>query len=109
MIYTILSSYLVIFYAMICFQLRQFHLVSQREFVAAMSGFLSTRFSLFISELTPEIRSDDWLSFVPGSVAEGVRRLSSKREERDQQTLDSQTEDDYQVYALSDLTIVFYL
>eukprot|EP01038_Epipyxis_sp_PR26KG_P010868 gene10868-14586_t len=58
-----------------------FKFITQKQFISSMSGFLSIRLSLFISEVTKEIRSDDWLSFVPGSVAEGVRRYKDKSKE----------------------------
>lgn len=53
-------------------------LISQQQFVSAMSGFLTTRFSIFLGEVTKEIRTEDWIGLVPGSLAVVIRSQLQK-------------------------------
>jgi hypothetical protein len=53
----------------------------QQEFVSAMSGFLTVRFSIFLSEVTKEIRTEDWIGLVPGSLAVVIRNQWLKDKE----------------------------
>lgn len=64
-----------------------FKLVPQSQFVSAMSGFLTVRFSIFLSEVVKEIRTEDWIGFVPGSVAIVIRNQWLKEKEERNATL----------------------
>ena len=59
------------------------HLISQQQFVCAMSGFLTSRFSIFLGEVTKEIRIDDWIGLVPGSLAVVIRSQLQKQRQDD--------------------------
>ena len=58
-----------------------FHLLDTEQFLPAIFGFLTYRVALFATEVATDITSDDWLSFLPGSLAEGFR-LRKKLEEQ---------------------------
>ena len=47
--------------------------IPQSQFVSSMGGFLTVRFSIFLSEVTKEIRLEDWIGLVPGSLAIAIR------------------------------------
>ena len=54
-----------------------FQLVSRQQFLGVAAGFLSNRVALFLTEIRAEMRTEDLLSIVPGSLAESYRQ--SKR------------------------------
>ena len=58
-------------------ELQPFQLVSRQQFLGVASGFLSNRIALFLTEIRAEMRTEDILSIVPGSLAETYRQ--SKR------------------------------
>lgn len=49
-------------------------LLSKQEFLGAAAGFITYMVALIITEVGGEIQLEDWLSILPGSIAEGVRR-----------------------------------
>lgn len=54
---------------------KPFQIVTKMQYIYAISGFLTYRVSIFLSEVIPEMRIDDLLGILPGSVAEGLRQL----------------------------------
>jgi len=50
-----------------------FNILSRENFLGAVAGFLTYRVALFATEVATEVRTEDWLSVVPGSFAEGYR------------------------------------
>lgn len=48
-------------------------LIPQVQYIALMAGFTTNRISVFIDEVTKEIRTEDFLGFLPGSVGIGLR------------------------------------
>lgn len=54
-----------------------FHLLEKDEFLAAIAGFLTHRFTLFYTEILGQMTQSDWLSFLPGSFAETFRQKES--------------------------------
>ena len=51
-----------------------FQLLDKTEFLATMAGFLTNRLAFLVSEVAAEIRTEDVLSIVPGSMAEAYRQ-----------------------------------
>eukprot|EP01039_Chlorochromonas_danica_P009627 gene9627-10642_t len=60
------------------------HLLPQKDFLAAMGGFLTLRLTLFLSEVAKEFRLGDILEVLPGSTAIVLKRLLLIREEENQ-------------------------
>lgn len=58
--------------------IQPFEFVSREQFIASMAGFLTYRVSIFVSEVVPDLRMDDILSIMPGSVAEGYRQFKDR-------------------------------
>ncbi len=58
-------------------KIEPFHLLDREQWLPAMGGFLTYRLSLFATEVATELKLDDILGILPGSVAEGIR-LSQK-------------------------------
>lgn len=56
-------------------QIVQFQSLSKEQFLGAAAGFLTHRVSLLVTEVLSEIKVEDWLSILPGSIAETFRRL----------------------------------
>lgn len=52
-------------------------IVKKSQYLAAISGFLTYRISLFVSEILPDLKIDDVMGILPGSIAEGYRQLKS--------------------------------
>lgn len=50
-----------------------FSIVPRDNFLGAIAGFLTYRLALFATEVATELRTEDLLSVVPGSFAEGYR------------------------------------
>lgn len=48
--------------------------LSKEQFLAAAAGFLTYRLAIFASEIAKEIRTEDFLSIIPGSAAEMFRQ-----------------------------------
>lgn len=48
--------------------------LSRDQFLAAAAGFLTYRLAIFVSEIASEVRTEDWLSMMPGSAAEMYRQ-----------------------------------
>jgi hypothetical protein len=61
----------------------RFHFVSREEFLGAMGGFLTLRVALFANEVRRELRGEDLLGFVPGSLATALRLLFTDRKVED--------------------------
>jgi hypothetical protein len=59
--------------------IQPFEFVTREQFLASMSGFLTYRVSIFVSEVVPDLRVDDILSIMPGSVAEGYRQFKDNK------------------------------
>ena len=59
-----------------------FNIVSKENFLGAIAGFLSYRVALFATEVATEVRTEDWLSIIPGSFAEGYR-ISKELKEKE--------------------------
>jgi hypothetical protein len=55
-----------------------FQIVSRNQFLPAIAGFLTYRLSLFISEIVPDLKFDDVMGILPGSVAEGYRQMKGQ-------------------------------
>ena len=51
-----------------------FQSLSKEEFLGAAAGFLTYRLAVLVSEVASEVRTEDWLSILPGSIAESYRR-----------------------------------
>lgn len=58
--------------------IQPFEFVTREQFIAAMAGFLTYRVSIFVSEVVPDLRMDDILGIMPGSVAEGYRQFKDR-------------------------------
>jgi hypothetical protein len=58
-------------------KIEPFHVLDRETWLPAMGGFLTYRLSLFATEVATELKIDDVLGILPGSVAEGIR-LSQK-------------------------------
>lgn len=56
-----------------------FSILSRESFLGAVGGFLTYRVALYGTELAGEMRTEDWLSVVPGSMAEGYRLSKSMK------------------------------
>ena len=52
-----------------------FQSLSREQFLGAAAGFLTYRVALLVSEVLSELRVEDLLGIIPGSLAEGFRRL----------------------------------
>lgn len=74
-------------------------LISQQQFVCAMSGFLTSRFSIFLGEVTKEIRIDDWIGLVPGSLAVVIRSQLQKQRQ-DEADLEAASEEQTAPYRI---------
>lgn len=74
-------------------------LISQQQFVCAMSGFLTSRFSIFLGEVTKEIRIDDWIGLVPGSLAVVIRSQLQKQRQ-DEADLEAASEEQAAPYRI---------
>ena len=61
--------------------IKSFHPLSTKEYLGAMAGFLTYFMSIIIVEVGGELRSEDWLSFLPGSFAEALRQKKSLKKD----------------------------
>lgn len=52
----------------------QLNVLSREQFLGSMAGFLTYRLALFVTEVGTELRTEDFLSIAPGSMAEGYRQ-----------------------------------
>ena len=59
--------------------IKPFSILSRESFLGAIGGFLTYRVALYGTELAGEMRTEDWLSVVPGSMAEGYRLSKSMK------------------------------
>jgi len=50
-----------------------FSVVTKQQFLGVIAGFLSNRVAILLTEIKNELRVEDLLSIVPGSLAEGYR------------------------------------
>jgi len=67
--------------------LEPFSALSRDSFLGAIAGFLTYRVSLFFTEVASEIRTEDYLSVVPGSMAEGYRLSKGMQAKEDAKKL----------------------
>ena len=51
--------------------------LSKEQFLSAAAGFLTYRLAIFSSEIAKEVRTEDFLSIVPGSAAEMYRQAKA--------------------------------
>ena len=51
-----------------------FNLLTKREYLGSVAGFLTYFIALIFTEVRQELRPDDFLSFLPGSFAEAFRQ-----------------------------------
>lgn len=58
--------------------IQPFQLVTTKQFLAAIGGFLTYRISIFQSEVMSEMKFDDVLGILPGSLAEGYRQFKDR-------------------------------
>eukprot|EP01041_Mallomonas_annulata_P006793 gene6793-13755_t len=63
--------------------LSPFQSLSREQFLGAMAGFLTYRVAVLVSEVATELRPEDILGMVPGSLAEGYRRLKGDKKSDD--------------------------
>lgn len=51
-----------------------FSIVTRNQFLGIIAGFLSNRLAILLTEIRAELRTEDFLSIVPGSFAEAYRQ-----------------------------------
>jgi hypothetical protein len=52
-----------------------FSVVTKAQFLGVVAGFLSNRVAILLTEIKNELRVEDFLSIVPGSLAEAYRYI----------------------------------
>jgi hypothetical protein len=57
----------------------KFHVIAKSEFLGAVAGFLTYMVALIVTEVGTEVRANDVLSILPGSVAETFRQAKELR------------------------------
>lgn len=57
--------------------------LSKEQFLGAMAGFLTYRLSVFVTEVLSEVRTEDVLGVMPGSLAEGYRQVQKTKADGD--------------------------
>jgi hypothetical protein len=57
--------------------LKVFQMLSKEQFLGAMFGFLSYFYSIIFFEVGKELKSEDLLGFLPGSITEALRLSKS--------------------------------
>lgn len=56
------------------FNAAQFRVITRGEYLGAVGGFLTYMVALIVTEVGGELRAEDVLSILPGSIAEGFRQ-----------------------------------
>jgi hypothetical protein len=57
----------------------KFHVIAKSEYLGAVAGFLTYMVALIVTEVGTEVRANDVLSILPGSVAETFRQAKELR------------------------------
>lgn len=61
------------------FDMSLYRTLSKEQFLGAMAGFLTYRLSVFVTEVLTEVRTEDVLGVIPGSLAEGYRQVKKAK------------------------------